>query len=163
MHTRIPARSKGRQSPPSRSRWGQATTVDEAIGLLERLGSTARLVAGGHSPLPMMKLRLANFDYLIDINDLHGELGYIRPGRDHPRSVVLPPARLDLALGIPPPGSAFPPVYGTRQDPSRGDTDMKVRTSLRSLKQKPGSVVVRRRGRVVVVNRANPQWKSRQG
>ena len=39
--------------------------------------SSARLVAGGHSLLPMMKLRLANFEYLIDINDLHGELGYI--------------------------------------------------------------------------------------
>jgi len=34
-------------------------------------------VAGGHSLLPMMKLRLANFEYLIDINDLHSELGYI--------------------------------------------------------------------------------------
>jgi carbon-monoxide dehydrogenase medium subunit len=34
-------------------------------------------VAGGHSLLPMMKLRLANFEYLIDINDLHAELGYI--------------------------------------------------------------------------------------
>lgn len=40
---------------------------------------------------------------------------------------------------------------------------MKVRTSLRALKRKPGSVVVRRHGRVLVVNRANPQWKSRQG
>ncbi|MER7442253.1 50S ribosomal protein L36 [Micromonospora avicenniae] len=40
---------------------------------------------------------------------------------------------------------------------------MKVRSSLRSLKQKPGSVVVRRRGRTVVVNRANPHWKGRQG
>jgi large subunit ribosomal protein L36 len=40
---------------------------------------------------------------------------------------------------------------------------MKVRSSLRSLKQKPGSVVVRRHGKVFVVNRANPQWKSRQG
>ncbi len=36
------------------------------------------LVAGGHSLLPMMKLRLANFEYLIDINDLHRELGYIK-------------------------------------------------------------------------------------
>jgi len=34
-------------------------------------------VAGGHSLLPMMKLRLANFEYLIDINGLHDELGYI--------------------------------------------------------------------------------------
>jgi carbon-monoxide dehydrogenase medium subunit len=56
----------------------RATSVDHAIGLMERLGSSARLVAGGHSLLPMMKLRLANFEYLIDINDLHGELGYIR-------------------------------------------------------------------------------------
>ncbi|MEV4630379.1 50S ribosomal protein L36 [Micromonospora sp. NPDC049523] len=39
---------------------------------------------------------------------------------------------------------------------------MKVRSSLRSLKQRPGSVVVRRRGRVIVLNRANPRWKSRQ-
>jgi carbon-monoxide dehydrogenase medium subunit len=58
----------------------RATSVDQAIGLLERLGSSARLIAGGHSLLPMMKLRLANFEYLIDINDLHGELGYIEVG-----------------------------------------------------------------------------------
>jgi carbon-monoxide dehydrogenase medium subunit len=55
----------------------RATSVEHAIGLLDRLGDTARLVAGGHSLLPMMKLRLANFDHLIDINDLHGELGRV--------------------------------------------------------------------------------------
>jgi carbon-monoxide dehydrogenase medium subunit len=52
---------------------------------MERLGGSARLVAGGHSLLPMMKLRLANFEYLIDINDLHGELGYIRVEPDEVR------------------------------------------------------------------------------
>jgi len=62
---------------PAPFEYERATSVDQAIGLLERLGSSARLVAGGHSLLPMMKLRLANFEYLIDINDLHGELGYI--------------------------------------------------------------------------------------
>src|SRR5258706_10727986 len=56
----------------------RATSVDHAIGLLARLGATARLVAGGHSLLPMMKLRLANFEYLIDINELHRELGYVK-------------------------------------------------------------------------------------
>ncbi len=56
----------------------RATSVDDAIGLLARLGATARLVAGGHSLLPMMKLRLAHFEYLVDINDLHGELGYVK-------------------------------------------------------------------------------------
>jgi len=63
---------------PAPFEYERATSVDQAIGLLERLGSTSRLVAGGHSLLPMMKLRLANLEYLIDINDLHGELGYIR-------------------------------------------------------------------------------------
>jgi aerobic carbon-monoxide dehydrogenase medium subunit len=62
---------------PAPFEYERASTVREAIGLMERLGSSARLVAGGHSLLPMMKLRLANFEYLIDINDLHGELGYI--------------------------------------------------------------------------------------
>ena len=62
---------------PAPFEYERATSVDHAIGLLDRLGDTARLVAGGHSLLPMMKLRLANFEYLIDINDLHPELGYI--------------------------------------------------------------------------------------
>ncbi len=62
---------------PAPFEYQRASSVGEAIGLMERLGSSARLVAGGHSLLPMMKLRLANFEYLIDINDLHDELGYI--------------------------------------------------------------------------------------
>jgi carbon-monoxide dehydrogenase medium subunit len=70
---------------PAPFEYERATTVDQAIGLLERLGSSARLVAGGHSLLPMMKLRLANFEYLIDINPLHDELGYIRVGDDEVR------------------------------------------------------------------------------
>jgi carbon-monoxide dehydrogenase medium subunit len=63
---------------PAPFEYERATSVDHAIGLLERLGGSARLLAGGHSLLPMMKLRLANPEYLIDINDLHAELGYIR-------------------------------------------------------------------------------------
>jgi carbon-monoxide dehydrogenase medium subunit len=63
---------------PAPFEYERATSVDHAIGLLSRRGSSARLVAGGHSLLPMMKLRLANFEYLIDINDLHRELGFIR-------------------------------------------------------------------------------------
>ncbi len=40
---------------------------------------------------------------------------------------------------------------------------MKVRASLRSLKQKEGSIVVRRHGKVFVINKKNPRWKGRQG
>jgi len=58
----------------------RATSVDHAIGLLGRLGDSARLIAGGHSLLPMMKLRLVHVEYLIDINDLHRELGFIIVG-----------------------------------------------------------------------------------
>jgi carbon-monoxide dehydrogenase medium subunit len=58
--------------------YARASSVDEAIALLERLGPEARLVAGGHSLLPMMKLRLATPEHLIDINPLASELGYIR-------------------------------------------------------------------------------------
>ena len=63
---------------PAPFEYTRATSVAEAIGLLERLGDEARLIAGGHSLLPMMKLRLANLEYVIDINDLHDELGYVR-------------------------------------------------------------------------------------
>ena len=55
----------------------RATSVDGAIASLQRLGPEARVIAGGHSLLPMMKLRLANPEHLIDINDLT-ELAYIR-------------------------------------------------------------------------------------
>ncbi len=40
---------------------------------------------------------------------------------------------------------------------------MKVRASLRSLKSKDGSIVVRRRGKTYVINKKNPRWKGRQG
>ena len=54
----------------------RATSVDGAIAALRRLGPDARIIAGGHSLLPMMKLRLATPEHLVDINDLH-ELSYI--------------------------------------------------------------------------------------
>ena len=62
---------------PASFEYERATTVDGAIASLQRLGSGARVIAGGHSLLPMMKLRLASPAHLIDINDLT-ELAYIR-------------------------------------------------------------------------------------
>jgi carbon-monoxide dehydrogenase medium subunit len=55
----------------------RATSVDGALAALEEHGSEARIIAGGHSLLPMMKLRLANPEYLVDINEI-AELAYIR-------------------------------------------------------------------------------------
>jgi carbon-monoxide dehydrogenase medium subunit len=62
---------------PAAFEYERATSVEGAIASLNRLGSEARIIAGGHSLLPMMKLRLANPEHLIDINDLE-ELAYIR-------------------------------------------------------------------------------------
>ncbi|UYP20412.1 xanthine dehydrogenase family protein subunit M [Rhodococcus sp. Z13] len=55
----------------------RATGVEHAIELLDRHGEDARVVAGGHSLLPMMKLRLANPEFLVDINDLGDELDFV--------------------------------------------------------------------------------------
>lgn len=63
---------------PAPFEYQRATSIDHALELLTRLGPDARLLAGGHSLLPMMKLRLATPGYLIDIDDLAGELGYVR-------------------------------------------------------------------------------------
>lgn len=63
---------------PAPFEYERATSVDHALELLQRLGPEARILAGGHSLLPMMKLRLATPEHLIDINELAGELGYIR-------------------------------------------------------------------------------------
>lgn len=63
---------------PAPFEYERATSIEQAIELLGRLGGNARVIAGGHSLLPMMKLRLAQPEYLIDVNDLADELGYIR-------------------------------------------------------------------------------------
>ena len=62
---------------PAPFAYERATSVDHALALLEELGPDARLLAGGHSLLPMMKLRLAQPEYLVDIDPLADELGYI--------------------------------------------------------------------------------------
>jgi aerobic carbon-monoxide dehydrogenase medium subunit len=62
---------------PETFEYERASSIEDAIALLERHGDEARLIAGGHSLLPMMKLRLAFPEVLIDINDV--------PGLDHIR------------------------------------------------------------------------------
>ena len=55
----------------------RAESLEHALQLLERLGPDSRVIAGGHSLLPMMKLRLAQPECVIDINGL-ADLDYIR-------------------------------------------------------------------------------------
>jgi carbon-monoxide dehydrogenase medium subunit len=55
---------------PASFQYRKATSVEHALALLHEYGPEAAVVAGGHSLLPMMKLRLAHPEALVDINDL---------------------------------------------------------------------------------------------
>ncbi len=60
----------------------EATSADEAVALLAQHGDDAKLLAGGHSLLPLMKLRLASPAVLVDVGRI-GALSYVRDGGDH--------------------------------------------------------------------------------
>lgn len=60
----------------------RAGSVDEAISLIGEHGDEAKFIAGGHSLLPLMKLRLAQPSVLVDIGRL-SDLSYIRDAGDH--------------------------------------------------------------------------------
>ena len=60
----------------------RAESAEEAISLVGQHGDEAKFIAGGHSLLPMMKLRLAQPSVLIDIGRL-SDLSYIRDTGDH--------------------------------------------------------------------------------
>jgi aerobic carbon-monoxide dehydrogenase medium subunit len=62
---------------PAHVEYERAASVEHALALLARFGPEARILAGGHSLIPMMKLRLAQPEVLVDINGL-AELGYLR-------------------------------------------------------------------------------------
>ena len=64
--------------PPSFT-YLRASSVDEALGLAAEHGEDAKYLAGGHSLLPMMKLRMAFPEVLIDLGRIT-ELAYIRDG-----------------------------------------------------------------------------------
>jgi carbon-monoxide dehydrogenase medium subunit len=88
--------------------YDRATSVGNALELLERHGPESRVVAGGHSLLPMMKLRLARPEWLIDINGL-AELDFIAEDAGHLRIGALTrhASLLDSALV----GRLFPIVH----------------------------------------------------
>jgi carbon-monoxide dehydrogenase medium subunit len=65
---------------PAPFEYERAASVEHALALLAQLsvgGGGVRVLAGGHSLLPMMKLRLATPEWVVDIDDLADELGYV--------------------------------------------------------------------------------------
>ncbi len=60
----------------------EAASAEEAIAALTEHGDESKLIAGGHSLIPLMRFRLANPSVLIDIGRI-GDLSYINDGGDH--------------------------------------------------------------------------------
>jgi aerobic carbon-monoxide dehydrogenase medium subunit len=67
--------------PPSFA-YHRPTSVNDAVALLADLGEEARPLAGGHSLIPMMKLRLASPEHLIDLNGIAALKGISPDGND---------------------------------------------------------------------------------
>jgi aerobic carbon-monoxide dehydrogenase medium subunit len=67
---------------PAAFDYKRATSADEAVAMIAEAGDEAKFLAGGHSLLPLMKLRLASPSVLIDVGRL-SDLSYIRDGGDH--------------------------------------------------------------------------------
>ena len=57
---------------PAAFEYAKASSVEEAVKLLNKYGEDAKVLAGGHSLIPLMRLRLAQPKALIDINDIKG-------------------------------------------------------------------------------------------
>src|SRR6202046_4738450 len=66
---------------PSRFRYEAPRSLDEAIGVLGDGGDYAKGLAGGQSLVPMMKLRFASPELIVDINNVPG-LAYHRADPD---------------------------------------------------------------------------------
>jgi carbon-monoxide dehydrogenase medium subunit len=98
---------------PSRFRYEAPRSIDEAISLLRDGGGEAKVLAGGQSLVPLLKLRFAAPEMLVDINDLPGldyhkvdPDGTIRVGAlcrhaDLERSAVLPAKQPTMAAAAP--------------------------------------------------------------
>jgi aerobic carbon-monoxide dehydrogenase medium subunit len=63
---------------PAAFAYHRASSVEDASRLLAQGGADAKVLAGGHSLIPLMRLRLAQPSALIDINGLERELSYVR-------------------------------------------------------------------------------------
>ncbi len=55
---------------PAAFEYSRASSVDEASKLLDKYGEDAKVLAGGHSLIPLMRLRLAQPTALVDINGI---------------------------------------------------------------------------------------------
>jgi aerobic carbon-monoxide dehydrogenase medium subunit len=98
---------------PSRFRYEAPRSIDEAIALLQQGGGEAKVLAGGQSLVPLLKLRFAAPELLVDINSLPGlnyhtadadgtiRIGALCRHADLERSAILPAKQPTMAAAAP--------------------------------------------------------------
>lgn len=98
---------------PSRFRYEAPTTVEEAIALLDAGQGEAKVLAGGQSLIPMLKLRFASPELLVDINNIAGlryhrfddtgalHIGALCRHEDLEKSTVVPGRQPTIAAAAP--------------------------------------------------------------
>ena len=82
---------------PSKFEYHRPATAAEAVGLLAELGDEAKVLAGGQSLVPMLALRLAVFEHLVDISRIDELRGIERRERIAVGSARRPPKRRSSA------------------------------------------------------------------
>lgn len=98
---------------PGHFEYHRPARIDEAVGLLAQFGDQGKILAGGHSLIPMMKLRLADPAHLIDINGIdelkgiRGENGAIVIGAGTTQAEVLASELLAETCAILPEAAAL--------------------------------------------------------
>jgi carbon-monoxide dehydrogenase medium subunit len=102
---------------PSRFRYEAPQSLDEAISLLRDGGDYVKVLAGGQSLVPMMKLRFASPEMLVDINNVPG-LDYHRTNADGSRHADL--EHSDLLKGTQPTMAAAAPLVADPLVRNRG-------------------------------------------
>jgi len=63
--------------------------IEDAVAILQAHGDDARVIAGGHSLIPMMKLRMAEVPNLVDLQDIRNCLSKVLPCRTVGSALVL--------------------------------------------------------------------------
>src|SRR5712691_7202581 len=77
LATKTGQRPGGTTMIPAAFEYHAPTSIGEATRLLARLGDEAKVMSGGQSLIPIMKLRLASPGHIVDINGIPG-LAYIK-------------------------------------------------------------------------------------
>ena len=90
MHT-------GEPMKPAPFEYHAPTTIGEVVALLAELGDEAKVLAGGQSLVPMLNLRLARFEHLVDIGRVPELRGIERRQRPSCRSAPATRRRGDRA------------------------------------------------------------------